>query len=105
MLERRCRTQPFRASASLQSCLSTTQVVGRAMELRVQTQCCLKFRNAVAGVAGRQESQCKIVMSIRTVGIQPQRLVKLVNSLRESTQAPQRDSKVVTNVCVFWCQL
>lgn len=48
------------------------------MQLRVETQRCLKFRNAVAGFAGRQESQCKIVMRIRTVGIQPQRLVKLI---------------------------
>src|ERR1043166_8835741 len=44
-------------------------------------------------------------MRVGAAGVQSERLVKLINSLRKSTHPPQRDSKIVPNVCVFWCQL
>ena len=97
--------QPCGASASLQLCLSTAQIVGCAFQLWLETQRCFEFRDALLGLPGCEEGQSQIVMNLRTIGIQPQRLVKLINGLRESVQPPQRDSKIVTNVCVFWCQL
>src|SRR5512132_1694029 len=75
---------PLRGKRSLQLCLSTAQIVGCGFQLWLEAQCCFEFRDALLGFPAHQESRPQIVMSIATFGIQPQRLVKLIDSLRES---------------------
>jgi hypothetical protein len=91
--------------ASLQLCLSTAQTVRRSLQVRLETQCCFKFRNTLPGFPRRKERQPKVVMGLGTGGIQPQGFAKLINSLWNSTHPRQRKSKVAADVGVLGCQL
>jgi len=86
---------------SFQLRLSAAQIVGCAFQLRLETQRRVKFGNAFPRFAGGEQGQSQIVVRFGAVGIQPERFVKLLDSLRYSAHERQRESKVSTNVCVF----
>ena len=57
------------------------------------------------GFPDARRAHPRLAWAAALLGFKPQRFVKLINSLRNSAQPRQRQSKIVPNLRVFGCQL